>query len=156
MSIVDTIKDFLFIVAFYLLFIPLCKWHFVSKTVLTWCEKNLVFFDEKFLQILGWRLFEITRLFLSHRSAIFETEYVGFFFYSDWSLKFILSQNFWLIGTIKKSIGTKNWNIETYRNRLENETFRNFRSPKRQRKSLTCVLKEKKLTLMEFEKRPLK
>ena len=71
-------------------------WYFVSKSALTNCKKMLRIL-EQFLQTFEW-----SKQFLKQNFSLWE-----------------VSQIFY-IGTTKMPIGTNNWDVKTYSNKLEN------------------------------------
>ena len=72
-------------------------WYFVSKSVLTYCDKKLLRILEQFLQTFEW-----SKQFLKKNFSLWE-----------------VSQSFY-IGTTKMPIGTNDCDVKTYRNKLEN------------------------------------
>ena len=96
---------------------PLEKWYFVSKIVLVYCEKKCSSDWDFFFQIWSWmpricKNHEVTRTIYSKRSEhFFET---GYFLTCYWRFQSDLKHR-----TIKMSIGTNNWIVGKYRNKLE-------------------------------------
>ena len=83
------------------------------------------------------------------------------FFFEEWKGRIILKQNILLIfywrfqfDKIKTPIGTINWDIETYRNKLEKFFFR-IVTEQKQWQLLICdffIVSERKLSLFDQEK----
>ena len=91
------------------------KWYFVTKIVLTYCEKKLFEWLRKTFEIRDWRPrifkhFEITRTIYSN---------------SEWSKQFLLTESFFNlflevshVSKIRKviiQVGKKYWDLETCR-----------------------------------------
>ena len=95
-----------------------CKWHLISKIVLTYCEKNCSSDWVSFLnfETEGWEFAKFLRSLEQFGPTVKGQNnfWIGIIFQLTGS-----SNQIWNIGTIGMLIGTNNWNVEIYRNKLK-------------------------------------
>ena len=98
------------------------KWYFVTKIVLTYCEKKLFYWSRKTFEILGWRLticknFEITKTIYSNSERSEQFLVTECFLTSSWrflipikleKLELELEKKYWDLETCRKSYKKNN------------------------------------------------
>ena len=85
-------------------------WYFVTKNVLTYCEKNIFYWSRKTFEIQGWRLrickiFEIT---VKGQNIFWEQNA-----FSTFSWRFLISNR---LDQLEFKLEKKYWDLETCRN----------------------------------------
>ena len=125
---------------------------FFSKIVQTYCEKKLFYWFAAIRKICSQnpqicKMFEITR-----------TIYLNFEM-PERFLKLLFTGGFYnlqtgrMIETIKMPIGINNWQVETYRNKLEKLSekalIKNIRFKKSKRPSIRMVIYHRKLFVLK-------